>query len=129
MADYSEFPTTPTAWQEQHAAGWEVVTPLDSEEVLEPRRRVDPVALVAGVLFAVLAIALWIGAEIPEVLFREGGLFWIALVGIGETDLFGDHSDGGFFSGTGTAAWTDDDQPEFRITIDSGVGDVEVSRG
>lgn len=49
--------------------------------------------------------------------------------GIGETDVLGDSSESGFFPGSGTAAWTDDDQPEFRITIDSGVGDVEVSRG
>jgi phage shock protein PspC (stress-responsive transcriptional regulator) len=49
--------------------------------------------------------------------------------GIGETDVLGDGSDGGFFPGTGTAAWAGDDEPEFRITIEHGVGDVEVSRG
>jgi phage shock protein PspC (stress-responsive transcriptional regulator) len=49
--------------------------------------------------------------------------------GIGDTDVLGDSSEGGFFPGNGTAAWTDDGEPEFRITIDSGVGDVAVSRG
>jgi hypothetical protein len=83
VPDYSEFPTTPTAWQEQHAAGWGTGTPLESEDTVEPRRRVDRVALVAGVLFALLAIALRSGVEVPEVLFREGALFWMALVGIG----------------------------------------------
>lgn len=49
--------------------------------------------------------------------------------GVGETELFDDRTDGGYFPGTGSAAWTDDDEPEFEITIDSGLGDVEVSRG
>ncbi|MCZ2829839.1 PspC domain-containing protein [Modestobacter sp. VKM Ac-2986] len=50
--------------------------------------------------------------------------------GIGEAELFGqDRSDGGFFPGSGRAAWSGDDQPEFVLTIESGLGDVEVSRG
>ena len=50
--------------------------------------------------------------------------------GIGEAELFGqDRSDGGFYPGNGQAAWTDDDEPEFVLTIESGLGDVEVSRG
>jgi hypothetical protein len=48
--------------------------------------------------------------------------------GIGETDLFGDSSDSGTFRGSG-APWSGDDELEFRITVDSGAGDVEVSRG
>ena len=48
--------------------------------------------------------------------------------GIGETDLFGDSSDSGTFPGVG-APWSGDDDLEFRITVDSGAGDVEVSRG
>ena len=48
---------------------------------------------------------------------------------VGETDVLGDSSDSGWFPGSGTAAWTGDDDPEFRITINSGLGDVEVSRG
>jgi phage shock protein PspC (stress-responsive transcriptional regulator) len=48
--------------------------------------------------------------------------------GVGESEVFGETSDGGFFPGTG-ATWSGDGRPEFRITIDSGLGDVEVSRG
>jgi phage shock protein PspC (stress-responsive transcriptional regulator) len=48
---------------------------------------------------------------------------------IGNTDVFGEDADSGFYPGTGTAAWTDDGVPEFRISIHSGAGDVEVSRG
>jgi phage shock protein PspC (stress-responsive transcriptional regulator) len=49
--------------------------------------------------------------------------------GLGEADVFGDSSDNGFYPGTGPGAWTDDDIAEFRLTVESGVGDVEVSRG
>ncbi len=48
--------------------------------------------------------------------------------GIGDTDLFGDSADSGTYPGFG-APWSGDDRLEFRITIDSGAGDVEVSRG
>ena len=48
--------------------------------------------------------------------------------GIGESDLFGESSLSGTFPGTG-ATWSGDDELEFRITIESGAGDVEVSRG
>ena len=83
MADYSEFPTTPTAWQEEHARGWEMVTPLETEDPPPPQRKVDLVALVPGVLFAVLALTLMTGLELPDVMFRDGGLFWVVLFGIG----------------------------------------------
>ncbi|MFQ1001733.1 PspC domain-containing protein [Modestobacter sp. SSW1-42] len=50
--------------------------------------------------------------------------------GIGEAEVFGqDRSSGGTFPGTGRAAWTGDEDPEFVLTIESGLGDVEVSRG
>jgi phage shock protein PspC (stress-responsive transcriptional regulator) len=49
--------------------------------------------------------------------------------GLGDVTLFGGtDSGGGFYPGTGSASWTGDGNPEFVITIDSGVGDVEVSR-
>jgi hypothetical protein len=83
VPDYSEFPTTPTAWQEQHAADWASITPLETEDAAEPRRTVDLVALVPGILFAVLAITLMTGLELPEVIFRDGGLFWLLLLGAG----------------------------------------------
>ena len=49
--------------------------------------------------------------------------------GIGETDLFGDSVTSGFFPGVGTDEWSGDSDPEFEITVNSGLGDVEVSRG
>ena len=49
--------------------------------------------------------------------------------GLGEPDVFGESSDGGFSPGVGSASWTGDDEAEFRITVESGIGDVEVSRG
>ena len=83
MADYSEFPTTPTAWQEQQARDWETIIPLSTEDTTEPpRRKVDLVALVPGVLFAVLALSAIVGGALPQAIF-EGGVLWIALLGIG----------------------------------------------
>ena len=50
--------------------------------------------------------------------------------GLGDVDVFdrGSETDG-FFPGEGTRSWSDDGRAEFVITINSGVGDVEVSRG
>jgi phage shock protein PspC (stress-responsive transcriptional regulator) len=50
--------------------------------------------------------------------------------GIGDLKVFdrGAATDG-FFPGTGSQPWTDDGRPEFVLTINSGLGDVEVSRG
>jgi phage shock protein PspC (stress-responsive transcriptional regulator) len=50
--------------------------------------------------------------------------------GLGNVDLFkGAGYTNGIYPGTGSASWTNDGNPEFMITISSGVGDVEVSRG
>ena len=74
MADYSEFPTTPTAWQE--------VTALETEDAPPPARRaIDWVALIPGLLFVALAITLMTGIEL--FLFENGGLVWMALIGGG----------------------------------------------
>jgi hypothetical protein len=74
VADYSEYPTTPTAWQE--------VTPLETEDAAPPARRViDWVALIPGLVFIALAITLMTGVEL--FLFDNGGLIWIALIGGG----------------------------------------------
>ena len=74
MADYSEFPTTPTAWQE--------VTPLETEDrVPQQRHVVDWVALIPGLVFVVLAITFMAGIEL--IVFDGGWLVWVALVGGG----------------------------------------------
>jgi hypothetical protein len=84
VADYSEFPTTPTAWQEQHARDWETVTPLDTEDGVPPRRRgVDLTALIPGVVFIVLAVVLMTGIDLPLGLGENGGFLWILLIGGG----------------------------------------------
>jgi hypothetical protein len=82
VPDYSEFPTTPTAWQE-HAFG--DVTPLAIEAPPPPpaRRGVDLTALVPGLVFVVLAISLVFGAAFPFTLFDDGGLLWLVLLGAG----------------------------------------------
>lgn len=83
MADYSEFPTTPTGWQERQAQDWETVLPLSTEDSTPPQRRVDLTALVPGVIFIVLAITLMAGVELPHRLWDGPGFLWILLVGGG----------------------------------------------
>jgi hypothetical protein len=83
VPDYSEFPTTPTAWQE---AQWEEIRPLQLEGPPAPvpeRRRPDLVALIPGVIFTVLAIAFMAGVDLPGALFWHGGLVWVVLIGAG----------------------------------------------
>jgi hypothetical protein len=83
VADYSEFPTTPTAWQE--------VDEWPTEDPPPPvRRGVDMVALIPGVLFSLLAIALLADADIPLLLFRDGGVLWVLLIGGGALMLVGE---------------------------------------
>ena len=85
MPDYSEFPTTPTAWQERALQdAWQGVQPLPTEDpTVPPRRRVDRVALVPGIVFSVLAIVLMTGVDVPLGLFRDGGVLWVLLTGAG----------------------------------------------
>ena len=83
MADYSEFPTTPTGWQERQAQEWETVLPLSTEDTSPPKRRVDLGALIPGLVFIVLAISLMTGVNLPFGLWRGGGFVWVLLVGVG----------------------------------------------
>ncbi len=84
MPDYSEFPTTPTAWQEQQLRDWQIVTPLETEDPPRPERRgVDLTALLPGLLFVVLALTVMVGAVLPIDLPFGGGLGWLLLVGGG----------------------------------------------
>jgi phage shock protein PspC (stress-responsive transcriptional regulator) len=48
--------------------------------------------------------------------------------GLGHVDVLGNGSTDGLYRGTGSASWTGDDHPEFVLTIDAGIGNVEVSR-
>jgi hypothetical protein len=83
VADYSEFPTTPTGWQERQAAEWETITPLTTEDAPPPQRRVDLGALIPGVFFVVLAVVLMTGVDLPFGLWRGGGFVWVLVVGGG----------------------------------------------
>ncbi len=83
MTDYSEFPTTPTAWQERQAAEWEAITPLTTEDAPPPKRRVDLGALIPGIVFVALAVVLMTGVDLPVGLWRNGGIVWVLLIGGG----------------------------------------------
>ena len=78
MADYSEFPTTPTAWQEVRTPEWETVTPLATEDP-DPPRGVDRTSLAAGLLFVVLAVLGLTEPVLPAELF-DGVLVWIVVI-------------------------------------------------
>jgi hypothetical protein len=81
MPDYSEFPTTPTAWQEAQLRDWQTITPLSTEDPEPaPSRGLDRMALVPGVFFAFLAITLLIGINFLESLFVGGGILWLVLI-------------------------------------------------
>jgi phage shock protein PspC (stress-responsive transcriptional regulator) len=61
---------------------------------------------------------------------RDADVRLTVMSGVGSIDAFGQGSlDSGFFPGTGTGSWVDDDKPEFVVTVHNGAGDVEVSRG
>jgi hypothetical protein len=81
--DYSEFPTTPTAWQERQARDWETIVPLSTEDPVPPRKRVDLGALIPGVIFTFLAIVLMTGVDLRFGLWRDGGFAWVLLIGGG----------------------------------------------
>ena len=50
--------------------------------------------------------------------------------GLGDVRMFGqDDRNGGFFPGVGSRSWTDDGQAEINLSINAGIGDVEVTRG
>ena len=84
MPDYSEFPTTPTAWQEQQLRDWQLVTPLETADPPAPERRgVDLTALVAGLFFVVVAVGLMAGVLLPVELLSGDGLLWVLLIGGG----------------------------------------------
>jgi hypothetical protein len=84
VPDYSEFPTTPTAWQEAQLRDWQTITPLETEDPPAPvQPKTDRVALVPGIFFVVLAIVLMSGLDLPFGLFGDGGLLWLVLIGAG----------------------------------------------
>ena len=83
MADYSEFPTTPTGWQERQFEEWQTITPVTTEDATPQKRHVDLGALIPGVFFVVLAVVLMSGLDLPFGLWRGGGFVWVLVVGAG----------------------------------------------
>jgi hypothetical protein len=91
VPDYSEFPTTPTAWQDAALRdSWQEVQPLPTEDPAPPARRgVDRISLGAGLLFCVLAVVAMAGVPLPPRLFG-GGLLWAVLIALGVLLLAGE---------------------------------------
>jgi hypothetical protein len=78
VADYSEFPTTPTRWQENL---WP--EPITTPEPTPPppaRRGVDVPSLVAGIIFTVLAIVALSGVDLAAGWLWDGGVVWLVLL-------------------------------------------------
>ncbi|MGY1742025.1 MULTISPECIES: hypothetical protein [unclassified Blastococcus] len=95
MPDYSEFPTTPTAWQEQALRELTAPDPaLPSTGAtavpLPARRRPDLTALVPGLVFVVIALTGLTGAVLPLGVFDDGGVLWVLLIGAGLALLVGE---------------------------------------
>ncbi len=81
MADYSEFPTTPTRWQENL---WpEPITTPETQSPEPPRRPVDRVSLVAGVAFALIGVLVALGVDLPDSILWDGGVLWLVLIAAG----------------------------------------------
>jgi hypothetical protein len=84
VPDYSEFPTTPTGWQERALAEqWQYPTALETQDATPPRRRPDLVTFVPGVVYVVLALLVLAGITLPLGFLADGGLLWLVLVGAG----------------------------------------------
>jgi hypothetical protein len=82
VADYSEFPTTPTRWQENL---WPepITTPEPAPPAPPARRSFDPVSLVAGLVFALLGTLVVSGVDLSGSPLWDGGLFWLVVIGGG----------------------------------------------
>jgi hypothetical protein len=81
VADYSEFPTTPTRWHENFMPEPETTSP--PENPAPPvRQTVEPTPLIAGLLFILLAVLLMAGVDVDAEWFGHG-VAWILLIGAG----------------------------------------------
>ncbi len=107
------------------AAAVESVYRVGVGDVTIDLSRIDVADLDGPIRFAVEH-----GVGEVEIVFPEDADVEVSVQsGIGSIDLFDEGSlDGGFFPGEGRGSWVDDDEPEFDVRINSGVGDVEVSR-
>lgn len=68
--------------------------------------------------------------DLKVIVPRSADVQLVVEQGVGDLDVFGRGATAdGFFPGIGARPWTDDGKAEFVLTINSGLGDVEVSRG
>jgi len=68
--------------------------------------------------------------DVHVVVPQDADVRLTVMSGVGSIDAFDQGSvDSGFFPGTGTGSWVNDDKAEFVIAVHNGAGDVEVSRG
>jgi hypothetical protein len=68
--------------------------------------------------------------DVHVVVPQDADVQLTVMSGVGSIDAFDQGSvDSGFFPGTGTGSWVNDDKAEFVIAVHNGAGDVEVSRG
>jgi hypothetical protein len=83
VADYSEFPTTPTRWHENLLPEPEdTLQPTGSTVAPVRRREVDPISLISGLLFIALAVLLMAGVDVSVDWFGHG-IAWVLLIGAG----------------------------------------------
>ncbi len=83
MADYSEFPTTPTRWHENLVPELEPETTPPVQSPPPPvQRPVDVLSLIAGLLFIALAVLLMSGVDVSVDWFGHG-IAWVLLIGAG----------------------------------------------
>jgi len=80
VAEYSEFPTTPTAWQENLMPEPEAALPQPPSPPV--RQPVEPTPLIAGLVFILLAVLLMAGVDVNADWFGHG-VAWILLIGAG----------------------------------------------
>jgi phage shock protein PspC (stress-responsive transcriptional regulator) len=66
--------------------------------------------------------------DVVIIVSRDADVRVTAHSGIGHVDVLGRGDQGGLFAGHGTESWSGDGKPEIDLTINAGIGDVEVSR-
>jgi hypothetical protein len=82
VADYSEFPTTPTRWHENLMPEPDATLEPTGATAAPARRPVDALSLIVGLLFIALAVLLMSGVDISLDWFGNG-IAWILLIGAG----------------------------------------------
>jgi hypothetical protein len=65
------------------AESWQQVSSLENEDPVRSTRAADVVALVAGIVFCVLAVLGLTGLDLDAGILADGGLLWLLLVGAG----------------------------------------------